>query len=264
MTKYIAFKGLRAGVGTSTICANLASAWQKLGQQVVVIDLCPNNDLKWHLGVKNTYQQGWLASMINAKSFDLECLSNTLESQKIQFRSPSGLIFFPFGKVLSDQIFLRQALYAPEGFLQQFIGKLVLSDDVIIIFHLGDLSCLFESWLPEDTIKLLVANATMNSYQRLCGCSLDTFKQARHLIINDFDPDLLLQQDLKLLLREHWYEHVGEKCTQILKDEFISQALAHNTNVIDAFVDSYSAKSFHLLAIELLMDLQVRHDKATA
>lgn len=55
----LGLQGVRGGVGTTTITAALAWSLQMLGENVLVVDACPDNLLRLSFNVDFTHRQGW-------------------------------------------------------------------------------------------------------------------------------------------------------------------------------------------------------------
>lgn len=60
--------GVRGGVGTTTITAALAWSLQMLGENVTVVDACPDNLLRLSFNVDFTHRQGWARAMLDGQT----------------------------------------------------------------------------------------------------------------------------------------------------------------------------------------------------
>lgn len=61
--------GVRGGVGTTTITAALAWSLQMLGENVLVVDACPDNLLRLSFNVDFTHRQGWARAMLDGQDW---------------------------------------------------------------------------------------------------------------------------------------------------------------------------------------------------
>ncbi|STM18201.1 cell division protein [Escherichia coli] len=61
----LGLQGVRGGVGTTTITAALAWSLQMLGENVLVVDACPDNLLRLSFNVDFTHRQGWARAMLD-------------------------------------------------------------------------------------------------------------------------------------------------------------------------------------------------------
>ncbi|STL20410.1 cell division protein [Escherichia coli] len=60
---------MRGGVGTTTITAALAWSLQMLGENVLVVDACPDNLLRLSFNVDFTHRQGWARAMLDGQDW---------------------------------------------------------------------------------------------------------------------------------------------------------------------------------------------------
>ncbi|GAA59419.1 hypothetical protein P20652_1282 [Pseudoalteromonas sp. BSi20652] len=81
----IFIKGIKGGIGSTSIVANLACVLKKSDVDVVAIDLDAKSDLGLHFGLKWTTTKGWSNE-------------DTFEDALLHFRKDSdGVVFLPFG-----------------------------------------------------------------------------------------------------------------------------------------------------------------------
>lgn len=64
----LGLQGVRGGVGTTTITAALAWSLQMLGENVTVVDACPDNLLRLSFNVDFTHRQGWARAMLDGQT----------------------------------------------------------------------------------------------------------------------------------------------------------------------------------------------------
>ena len=65
----LGLQGVRGGVGTTTITAALAWSLQMLGENVLVVDACPDNLLRLSFNVDFTHRQGWARAMLDGQDW---------------------------------------------------------------------------------------------------------------------------------------------------------------------------------------------------
>lgn len=88
----LGLQGVRGGVGTTTITAALAWSLQMLGENVLVVDACPDNLLRLSFNVDFTHRQGWARAMLDDQDWRDAGLRYTSQPA-VKFRT----IFTSFG-----------------------------------------------------------------------------------------------------------------------------------------------------------------------
>lgn len=84
--------GVRGGVGTTTITAALAWSLQMLGENVLVVDACPDNLLRLSFNVDFTHRQGWARAMLDGQDW-----------RDAGLRYTSQLDLLPFGQLSIEE-----------------------------------------------------------------------------------------------------------------------------------------------------------------
>ena len=84
----LGLQGVRGGVGTTTITAALAWSLQMLGENVLVVDACPDNLLRLSFNVDFTHRQGWARAMLDGQDW-----------RDAGLRYTSQLDLLPFGQL---------------------------------------------------------------------------------------------------------------------------------------------------------------------
>ena len=59
--KQLVLRGLRGGIGATSLLAGLGIALHEQGERVLLIDLSPDNMLRLHFSVDVAYASGWRA-----------------------------------------------------------------------------------------------------------------------------------------------------------------------------------------------------------
>lgn len=78
----LGLQGVRGGVGTTTITAALAWSLQMLGENVLVVDACPDNLLRLSFNVDFTHRQGWARAMLDGQDWRDAGLRYTSQLEK--------------------------------------------------------------------------------------------------------------------------------------------------------------------------------------
>lgn len=106
----IAMISAKGGVGKTTVTANLASVLAARGLRVLVIDLDPQNALRFHLGLDPDEIAGLSREGISTMSL---------------FDSPFGIKFIPFGRVDDTELVeLEAALKQHKGWMANALAQL--------------------------------------------------------------------------------------------------------------------------------------------
>lgn len=88
----LGLQGVRGGVGTTTITAALAWSLQMLGENVLVVDACPDNLLRLSFNVDFTHRQGWARAMLDGQDW-----------RDAGLRYTSQLDLLPFGQLSIEE-----------------------------------------------------------------------------------------------------------------------------------------------------------------
>lgn len=93
----LGLQGVRGGVGTTTITAALAWSLQMLGENVLVVDACPDNLLRLSFNVDFTHRQGWARAMLDGQHWQtrLSDICSGLQQLKASGRYQWILIDLP-------------------------------------------------------------------------------------------------------------------------------------------------------------------------
>lgn len=264
MIKYITVEGVKGGCGSSTITANLAAIYNKQGFKVVVIDASIQNDLSLHFGMPLSETSGLFKSIFNVQKNTPPPLDLKSISQHSAYQSASGIIFFPFGEMLSSEAsqLLQSLSQQNPCILSELVNDIVFDhDQKIMVLVNVDPACSDNVYSLFDQIdsKLLVARTDASCYAELLRKNSSYADKNYHLVMNLFSPTHLLEVDMQLLMSQLWLEQGKSVIKTLLKDEFIHEAFAHNTNIIEYLSQSKSSKDFHLMALALTNKLWPDH-----
>lgn len=160
--KVIGIRGLRGGVGTTSIVAGLAHALAQQGMHVLAVDLCQDNMLGLHFGIPNDEQSGW-SNLINP--------SKQWHDNVLKYANNIDLLLHG-GKRVS----------APLDWLQQLSGYNLILLDMPLGLDL--------TWLNQ---QLTVIHADTNCHVRLYRHQIAHNEQ---FLLSQFSSRRALQQDL--------------------------------------------------------------------
>jgi cellulose synthase operon protein YhjQ len=224
------------GVGRSTLVAGLADALHRRGRSVLAIDFDPAN---------------MLAQQFGADAAPASGIANNADWTATALANSDGLRFVPFGALaLPALLRFERQLAEHAGWLRERLHETALPDDAIVLIDTPRLPSLLalHAAATADVI-LTVATAEPVAYAALEH--LPHLPAARmHYVVNAFEPQRPLQQDVLLLLRER----LG---TQLLRavlhrDAAVADALAHNRALLDDAPYSQAAEDLQHLCTWLM------------
>lgn len=204
----LSVRGVRGGVGSSSIVAALGYALHQLGQKVLLIDMCPENTLGLHMGLPLAPASGWARA--------------TLDQQRWHEQAwcvEPGLCVLPYGQLnaaeceqLETQLVAHPQLWhARQAALADAFDWLLFDLPQRLPGHATG---------PVCDMPITVVNADAACHvllqSRVNGTPL--------LLVNRFDPASQLQRDL-LLLWQH--DHPQSLLALTMHaDEAMTEALA--------------------------------------
>lgn len=160
--RVIGVRGLRGGVGATSIVAGLAWAAARQGARVLVVDLCQDNLLGLHLGRPHDEQSGWSQLTDPSLQWRDTVLKCTVDIDLLAHGGADAM--------------------ASLDWLQQFSGY-----DLILLDMPPGLA------LPWLSLQLTVIHADANCHVRLYRHQLDPNER---LLLTQFSSRRALQQDL--------------------------------------------------------------------
>ncbi|WP_375057392.1 cellulose biosynthesis protein BcsQ [Zobellella sp. DQSA1] len=224
------FKGIRGGVGTSSLLVGLAYELNRLDQRVLMVDFCPENQLRLHLGLPFNEQSGWA----QAWRMETDWCSQAWELLP-------GLCLLPYGRLEQDEWerlehWLRRH---PDEWRRRLAGLSEDFDWILIDAPLrlpGHAGC----FRPQLDIQVLCADAA-------CHALLQHQDGDVKLLVNGHDAGSRLQQDLLLLWRRQYQGRMLP--LSVCQDEAVAEALAHKRPVGAYAPDSAAADVLRSLAV---------------
>jgi cellulose synthase operon protein YhjQ len=244
----ILVQGLVGGCGATTVAANLATAIKRQGINVVAIDLSLKNDLRFHFGMDVYDPNGLVRNIFKAEN-----------EEPIAFQSHSGVIFFPFGELSFQDgvIALKQLLMSPlfiDNLLENIEFNFPLEQKLVVILNVDTIfASAIKNSLNAIHQEILVANTTSASLVQLVTRQAEFNYDKTKLVINQFSPHHDLDKDIQILMVDHWLQKGNKDYKTLYHDQFVAEALAQNSNVIDYFEDAKSAKDYYFMAIQFIV-----------
>ncbi|EPJ78367.1 MULTISPECIES: cellulose biosynthesis protein BcsQ [unclassified Pseudomonas] len=184
----LSLRGLRGGVGTSSLLAATGYALHSLGERVLLVDMCPENLLRLHFSVSFGERGGWARAMIEGKGWNTQAW--TVEP---------GLSVLPYGRLKrEEQDHIEQRLLNEPNLWRRRQATLAEHFDWILFdvpLRLPGHACVGPCALR---LQIVEADAA-------CHVLLQQEEDPReHLLINRFDPVSQLQRDLLLIWRKQY------------------------------------------------------------
>ena len=227
----LSMRGLRGGVGSTSLLAALGYALQRVGKRVLMVDLCVGNLLRLHFNVGMAESGGWARSALNG---------DTLKPQTRTI--VEGLALIPYGALDEQECSRVEALLAEHpSRLARWIEE--WGDGV--------------DWLLFDLPRRYPAHAAAAS---TCDLQIRVLEAdpACHVLlgqtgpanawwlVNRYDPSHQLQRDLQLV----WRQQEARRFLPISvhRDAAMAEALACKAPVGLYAPDSQAANDVDRLA----------------
>jgi cellulose synthase operon protein YhjQ len=210
----IAVTGLRGGVGTTSVVAALGYALQRLGETVLVLDMCPENLLRLHLGLGLDDRDGWAAADASGRPW------------QAGYQLLPTLWLLPYGELDEDAVVAHERrLQVDPGRWAARLAALAPGFDWILVDLPQRLPGHRRAFLHEDgcDVQLLTMNVDPASYVLLQRAGSAPLPRQR-LLLNRYDPGSLLQRDLLQL----WLDHHGDSIVpqHVHEDAAVGEAMA--------------------------------------
>jgi len=204
----LSLRGLRGGVGSTSLLAATGQALHSLGERVLLVDMCPENLLRLHFNVGVNERAGWARAMVDGLDWNTQAW--TVEP---------GLSLLPYGRLKwAEQDQVEQRLrHEPELWRRRQAALAAQFD--WILFDVP-LRLPGHARVGPCAMRLLVVEA-----DAACQVLLQQQEEeGEQLLINRFDPASQLQRDLLLI----WRKQFGERLLplNIHQDEAMREALA--------------------------------------
>jgi cellulose synthase operon protein YhjQ len=245
----IAFVSPVGGTGQTTVVANLASLWCAAGLACLAVDLCPQNSLGLHLGLRQAPVAGWASSMQADQWWADAALENSSQVPFLPFGCPPLQADAPplqhlHQRLAQDPQWLRQQLQAvdlPDHTLvlldapsaaQALTTQALRCADLMVVC----LDASPRSPLQQAQVQALVAQARLGTRVAL--------------LVTRFNPRRASQCLAMAQLQQQW---PGQLAPYVLHDdENVAAALAAAHCVTAYAPQSQSAHDLHGIARWLL------------
>jgi cellulose synthase operon protein YhjQ len=252
--KVISVISMKGGVGKSSVTANLASAFAaKLGgDQVVALDLDPQNALQWHFGLGDHEALGICHQAVaNEGLYD------------IAYRKDGGVTCFPYGNPdESTRLHFESLLTSSSDWLRVRIEALSLGKDAIVLIDTppGPSPYLTQALACAD-LALVVLLPDAASYATIPA--METYfdeviplnpNLRNAYVLNQVDETDMLGADIALTLKEHLGERLIPVTVSV--DEAMREALALQQSLLVYDPHSQASQDIHALAAWLTSALE--------
>ncbi len=237
----LGLQGVRGGVGTTTITAALAWSLQMLGENVLVVDACPDNLLRLSFNVDFTHRQGWARAMLDGQDW-----------RDAGLRYTSQLDLLPFGQLSIEEQENPQHWQTRLSDICSGLQQLKASGRYqwILIDLPRDASQITHQLLSLCDHSLAIVNVDANCHIRLHQQALP---DGAHILINDFRIGSQVQDDIYQL----WLQSQRRLLPMLIhRDEAMAECLAAKQPVGEYRSDALAAEEILTLAklvpVELL------------
>ena len=239
--KIVTFSGLRGGVGTTTLVANVASALVRAGRRVCAVDLDPRNALALHVGASPDELWGHSGSS----------LFGPHDVASIQARYGAPFPIVPFGRVSTEGLLVAEMrLQTDLKSLADSMDSFVPEDSEIVLLDTPGIHSIWtQAALQFCDLLVGVASpcagtfAAIPAWRRILEDGGVAESTAVRYVLNAHDPGLALSSDVRRTMRGnlgeefspvavHYDEVVREKLgSQQLVDGVTCQAAQDIANV---------------------------------
>ncbi|HGN1704568.1 TPA: cellulose biosynthesis protein BcsQ [Providencia rettgeri] len=241
----ISLKGLRGGVGTTTLSSALAWELNKLGEKVIVIDMSPDNLLRLHFNSDFSNPSGWANAIYENKSWETTA-----------WEYKDNLLFIPFGILSSKE---KEAMLVNQNIFSFWTSNIDKIKNRTkynwVVIDLPTNS--YSQCSPMEQVSDIVINIAVPE----TNCHTRIFQESEingYLLANKFDVRSELQNDIY----QYWTHRLDSLLPiAIHHDESIMESAASKCPVGQYRPESLGASEIHALAIWCLthakkMDIQ--------
>ncbi|MEI2266665.1 cellulose biosynthesis protein BcsQ [Erwinia sp. CGal63] len=238
----IALQGVRGGAGATSLTAAFAWALNRLGEQVIAIDLSADNLLRMHFNMAVGQPRGWLRTALDG-----------LPWQQSALRYAPGLDFIPAGRINDDERmdFIRQPEKYSHLWTTQIEALKRLYPWILLDVPAGDTPWTRAMLALADRV-LMVATPDANCHLRL---HQQTFVPHSLFLLNQFSPVSKAQQDLHQL----WVNSLKNFIPlTIHRDEAVAEALLNKQPLGEYRPHALAAEGMMTFANWALINLRER------
>ena len=227
----LSLRGLRGGVGASSLLSATGQALHSLGERVLLVDMCPENLLRLYFNVGVNESAGWARAMVDGQDWNTQAWTVV-----------PGLSLLPYGRLKwAEQEQVEQRLRQEPELWRRRQAALAAQFDWILF----DVPPRLPGYarVGSSDMRLLIVEADAACHVLLQQQESDD----EQLLINRYDPASQLQRDLQLI----WRKQFGERllALNIHQDEAMREALAFKKTVGAYAEASLAAQDVLSLAI---------------
>ena len=260
----IAFASPKGGVGKTTLAANTAHHFARLGHRVVALDLDAQNALGMHFGADPYERAGFVTSLKDHADPRRAWQAHLQET-------PSGIALLPHGHATFAQTFQINAdLISRPDLLIGPLRDILQDPQVVIIADTppgpGVASSVIASIVDYMVVVLLSDAASIVQLPKIDGkgmyrgASGTPFPIERiGFIINQID----MRSRLSRAAAEAAERHLGHRLLgRVYRDEHVPEALARQSSVADYAPASKAAQDMTSIALKIAEAVAHGHDRA--
>ena len=225
----LSLRGVRGGVGTSSLLAAVGHALESLGERVLLIDMCPENMLRLHFNLPAADAGGWARAMLDGEDWHAQAWSLKPTLQVL-----------PYGQLADNE--------------SDEIERLLRADPLLWTRRQASLARVYD-WLLFDLPQRLPGHAAIGPCllpiqvaEADAACHVLLHQQASDapLLVNRFDPASQLHRDFLLIWRQAYAGQILP--LTVHADEALREALAFRQPVGQYATDSLAAQDALSLA----------------
>jgi len=228
--KRIFFSGLKGGVGTSSIVANIACALKYENEEVFAVDLDKKNELRLHFGMDWQNESGWTNSFVD----------QNIEKKWTEhfYKDSDGVKFLPFGN------FPKMECYIPD-IIKQSNQLSFLQDHAWLLFDCP--SHIDKEELPlgkgDVLIEVINCNPACHSLMNVSHNNNQSIQKdyEHYFLINNFNSNSEIEVDIYQLWRDcepklaPFFIHSDE----VIKEALAFKNVAFNCARYSVVIDDY-------------------------
>jgi cellulose synthase operon protein YhjQ len=260
----IAFASPKGGVGKTTLAANTAHEFARLGYRVVALDLDAQNALGMHFGADPYERAGFITSLKDHADPRRAWQAHLQET-------PSGISLLPHGHATFAQTFAINADLISEPELLLAPLRDILQDPQVVIVAdtppgPGVASSVIAAILDYMVVVLLSDAASIVQLPKIDGKGMyrgtsgTPFPIERiGFVVNQID----MRSRLSRAAAEAAERHLGSRLLgRVYRDEHVPEALARQASVADYAPASKAAQDMTSIAVKIVEAVAPRHDAA--
>lgn len=204
----LSLRGVRGGVGVSSLVAGMGYALHSLGERVLVVDLCPENILRLYFNLAANERCGWARGMLDGAHWSGQAWSLA-----------PNLSLLPYGSLNTyEQEKIEQHLVRTPRLWADRLASLAEHYDWVLFDVPQRLVGHSETGFCHFAIKVAEADAACHVLLQQQGSCTG------QLLVNRFDPGSQLQRDLMLIWRKHYADRLLS--LTVHNDEAMRESLA--------------------------------------